>query len=39
MSTAPFFSASKDHNAGEAVAEDALEASRGDEAWEREQGT
>ena len=36
---AAFFSGSKDHDAGKAVAEDAPEASRGDEAWEREQGT
>jgi hypothetical protein len=39
MSTAPFFSASQDHDAGEAVAEDAFEARSGDEAREREQGT
>ncbi len=38
-STARFFSASKDDDAGEAVAEDALEARGGDEARQREQST
>ena len=39
MSTEQFFSASKDDDAGEAVAEDTLEARGGDEARQREQGT